>query len=105
MLGHSTKGYIWVLSKSTNIETAIFTLPRLSVKRTTYLERHLRDSLELQMLVEKLEQRNENLLAAKLQSYLDQRKAGVKSTALLHLDLLACKFFQAINRGKQLRCG
>ena len=57
------------------------------------------------MLVEKLEQRNEELLAVKLQSYLDKRKAGVKSTALLHLDLIACKLFQAINRGEQLRCG
>lgn len=103
--GVETKGYIWSLPRRANIKTADFRLPRLPANRRTYLKENPWDSLELQMLIEKLEQRNENLLAAKLQSYVDRRKAKVESAALLHLDLMACKLFQAINKGRQLRCG
>jgi len=68
-----TKGNMWLLPRPANIETANFRLPLRWANRITHPGRDPWDSLELQMLVEKLEQRNEDLLAAKLQSYLDQR--------------------------------
>jgi len=43
------------------------------------------------------------MLAAHLCSYLGKRRNDVTSAALDYMDLMACKLFQAIDRGYRLR--
>jgi hypothetical protein len=99
------KGYIWSLPKHAKIDTSDFNLPQLLPVRRKYLEHHPWESLELQILIEKLRQRNESQLASGLQDYLEKRTAKTASPALLYQDLMACRLFRAINSGLQLRCG
>lgn len=103
--GLKTEGYIWSLPKNANIDTSVFDLPKLSNKKRRYLESNPWDSLELPMLIDELSGRGATYLAAKLRHYLAKRRANATSPALLHLDIMACKLFQAIDCRLQLRCG
>jgi hypothetical protein len=67
------------------------------------LEIHPWESRELEVLASKLKQGKEYFLAAKLCAYLDKRRNNTTSPALDYMDLMACKLFQAIDRGFQLR--
>jgi hypothetical protein len=63
------------------------------------------DSLELSLLVDELELIKETSIAARLRRYLDQPRNDKTPPARDYMDLMACKLFQAINRGFQLRLG
>jgi hypothetical protein len=101
--GLKTVGYIWCLPKHANLRTSDFNLPKLSDTRRDYLEIYPWESRELEVLAFKLEQGQEYFLAVKLHEYLDKRRDNITSPALDHMDLMACKLFQAIDRRFQLR--
>lgn len=98
-----TVGYIWYLPKHATIRTSDFDLPRLSDAKRKHLETYPWESLELELLTHKLKQRQEYVLADKLCPYLEKQRNGVNSPALDYMDLMACKVFQAVDRGFQLR--
>jgi hypothetical protein len=97
--GLETSGYIWELPRHSTIRTDHFRLPKLSGARRDYLQTHPWESLELEALAYELKQRQETLLAAYLCSYLSKRRNDVTSAALDYVDLMACRLFQAIDRG------
>ena len=101
--GLKTVGYIWCLPKHAKLHTSDFNLPRLSDTRREYLEIYPWESRELEVLASKLKQGQQYFLAAKLCEYLDKRRNNMSSPALDYMDLMACKLFQAIDRGLQLR--
>jgi hypothetical protein len=101
--GLETDGYIWDLPKHANLSTSDFNLPNLSGARKEYLESYPWESFELKVLVEKLKQRKEFILAAGICGYLEKRRENSTSPALNYMDLMACKLIQAIDRGFQLR--
>jgi hypothetical protein len=99
--GLETDGYIWDLPKHANLSTSDFNLPNLSDARKNFLECYPWESFELEVLVEKLKQRKELILAAGICGYLEKRRKNTTSPALDYMDLMACKLFQAIDRGFQ----
>jgi hypothetical protein len=101
--GLKTVGYIWHLPKHANVHTNDFDLAKLSEARRNHLERYPWESRELEVLASRLKQGQEFFLAAKLCAYLDKRRNNITSPALDYMDLMACKLFQAIDRGLQLR--
>ena len=101
--GLKTAGHIWSLPKHANINTRDFDLPFLSDARRYYLENHPWASMELKMLAQRLEQRHEAELAAKLHDYIRKARGDTTSPAGTHMDMMACYIFQAICRGLQLR--
>jgi hypothetical protein len=103
--GLGTRGYIWFLPKHASIDTSALNLPKLSGTRREYLEDHPWDSLELEMLVDELEQGDQALLGAELRLYLKKRRINIASPALAFMDVMACKLFQAIDRGLTVRYG
>jgi hypothetical protein len=101
--GLQTVGYIWHLPKHADVHTSDFDLAKLSDARRNHLEKCPWESRELEVLASKLKQGQEYFLAAKLCAYLDKRRNDTTSPALDYMDLMACKLFQAIDRGFQLR--
>jgi hypothetical protein len=96
---------LWNLPEEARIYTGNFTLPTISDARRDHLEACPWDSLELSLLADELELIEEISIAARLRGYLYQRKDDITSPARDLMDLMACKLFQAINRGLQLRLG
>jgi hypothetical protein len=101
--GLETSGYIWHLPRHSTVRTDRFRLPKLSGARRNYLQTHPWESLELEALAYELKQRQEALLAAYLCSYLSKRRNDAALAALDYMDIMACKLFQAIDRGYRLR--
>jgi hypothetical protein len=101
--GLETYGYIWELPTRSIVRTDFFRLPKLSGARRNYLQTHPWESLELKALACELKRRQEAMLAAYLCTYIGRRRNGVTSAALDYMDLMACKLFQAIDRGYRLR--
>jgi len=103
--GLKTVGYLWSLPNEARIYTRKFGLSTISNARRDHLEACPWDSLELSLLADELELIGETSIAARLRRYLDQRRNDKTSPAHDYMDLMACKLFQAINRGFQLRLG
>jgi hypothetical protein len=103
--GLKTVGCLWNLPEEARIYTCNFGLPIISNARRDHLEACPWDSLELSLLADELEFVGETSIAVRLRRYLNQRRNDLASPARDYMDLMACKIFQAIDWGFQLRLG
>lgn len=103
--GLQTVGCLWTLPEEARVYTRHFELPMMSNARRAHLETCPWESRELSLLADELDLIGEISVAERLRRYLFQRRKDLTSPARDFMDLMACKLFQAINRGLQLRLG
>lgn len=103
--GLQTVGCLWTLPEEARIYTRNFELPMISNARRAHLETCPWESRELSLFADELDLIGEISVAERLRRYLFRRRKDITSPARDFMDLMACKLFQAIDRGLQLRLG